>query len=92
MIPGVQDLQVQFGIDNNGDNNADQYVNPEAAALATARIVSARIWIMVVAPDIEVGFTDDRSYVFADRNYGVLGGNRRRLVVSRTIQLRNSTL
>lgn len=92
IIPGIADLQVQFGIDDNGDNNADQYVNPEAAVLATAQIVSARIWLMVVAPDMEVGFEDNREYELANQDYGELGGDRRRLVVSKTIQLRNSFL
>jgi len=92
IIPGVEDLQVQFGLDINGDNNADQYVNPEAAAIAGAQVVSARIWLRVIAPDMEVGFTDNRGYTYANQNYGGLGGNRRRLVISKTIQLRNSTL
>lgn len=92
IIPDVEDLQVQFGVDVDGDNNADQYVNPEAAALATAQIVSARIWLMVVAPDSEVGFEDTREYELANQDYGELGGNQRRLVVSKTIQLRNSFL
>lgn len=96
IVPNVEDLQVQFGIDVNGDNNADQYVNPEAAALASAQIVSARIWLMVVAPDIEVGFQDDKDLRMANQNHGVangvLGGNRRRLVVAKTIQIRNSFL
>ena len=91
VIEGVQDLQVQFGIDTNGDNNADQYVNTDAVP-AGAQIVSARIWIMVVAPDIEVGFVDGTDYAYANAAPGTFNDSRRRLVVSKTIQIRNSTL
>ena len=92
VIPGVEDMQVQFGIDDNNDNSADQYVNPEAAALVSAQIVSARIWLLVVATDAEQGFEDGASYIMANQDHGVLGGNRRRLLVSKTIQIRNSSL
>lgn len=91
VIEGVQDLQVQFGIDTDGDNNADQYVNTDAVP-AGAQIVSARIWIMVVAPDMEVGFVDGTDYAYANAAPGTFSDSRRRLVVSKTIQIRNSTL
>jgi len=91
IIDGVQDLQVQFGIDTNGDNNADQYVNTDAVP-AGAQIVSARIWVMVVAPDVEVGFVDGTNYAYANAAPGTFDDSRRRLVVSKTIQIRNSTL
>lgn len=90
IISGVEDLQVQFGIDRDGDGNSDQYVNPGAAVLATARITSARIWLRVVSEDREVGFTDTTNYAYANATPGVPGDNRRRVLVSKTIQIRNS--
>jgi type IV pilus assembly protein PilW len=91
VIEGVQDLQVQFGIDSDGDNNADQYVNTDAVP-ASAQIVSARIWLLVVAPDMEVGFVDGTDYAYANAAPGTFDDSRRRLLVSKTIQIRNSTL
>ena len=91
VIEGVQDLQIQFGIDTDTDNNADQYVNTDAVP-AGAQIVSARIWLMVVAPDMEVGFADGTDYAYANAAPGTFSDSRRRLVVSKTIQIRNSTL
>ena len=91
IIEGVQDLQVQFGVDTNGDNNADQYVNTNAVP-AGAQIVSARIWLMVAAPDIEAGFVDGTDYAYANAAPGTFSDSRRRLVVSKTIQIRNSTV
>jgi type IV pilus assembly protein PilW len=91
IIQGVEDLQVQFGVDVNGDDNADQYVNTDGVP-AGAQIVSARIWLLVVAPDIEVGFVDGTDYAYANAAPGTFADSRRRLLVSKTIQIRNSTL
>jgi len=89
IIPGVEDLQVQFGVDRNGDGNADQYVNPGSVP-AAARITTARVWLRVVAEDAEVGFTDNTNYSYANTNPGAPGDNRRRVLISKTIQIRNS--
>lgn len=89
IIPGVEDLQVQFGLDVNGDGNADRYVN--AGAVPTnARIASARIWLRVVAEDQEVGYVNPTTYQYANITAFTPADNRRRVVFSKTIQVRNS--
>jgi type IV pilus assembly protein PilW len=90
IIPGVEDLQVQFGADVNNDGNADRYVNPGAAILATARVTAARIWIRVVAEDHEVGYTNPTTYTYANAAAFAPADNRRRVLFSKTIRIRNS--
>lgn len=120
VMPGVEDLQVQFGVDtgdydNNGviDEDLDgngipdgangivtRYVNPNSAILQpppapggiSAQIVTVRIWLRLRAEQPEVGFVDTRNYVYADRNYTPAAAeqNFRRLLVTRTIYLRNA--
>jgi type IV pilus assembly protein PilW len=107
VIPGVEDMQVQFGIDPSGTaGSAQRYVNPSAIPTG-AQIVSVRIWLLVRAENPEVGFTDTRTYAYADRatatgivsdlNAAAAAGRAyrprdgfRRLLVSRTIQIRNA--
>lgn len=89
LLPGVQDLQVQFGVDRDGDGNVDQYVNPGSVP-AGSRIASARIWLLIVADDAEVGFTNATDYSYANASPGVFDDSRRRILVSKTIQIRNS--
>ena len=109
VISGVEDLQVQFGIDPGRDANNDgipddsdanglpdsytgvasQYVNPNAVP-ATAMIVSVRIWLLMRSETPEQGFRDNRSYQYADRAAFTPGDNFRRLLVQRTVQLRNT--
>ena len=110
ILPGVEDLQVQFGVDPTGTSGiATQYINPLAAGAlpVTAQIVSVRIWLLLRADSQEQGFTDTRTYQYADRSLangtttsltaaGAAGkayqpGDKyRRLLVSRTVMIRNA--
>ena len=97
VVSGVEDMQVQFGIDTDADTNADVYVDPQDDPAAYGgTIVSATIWLRVRADEIEVGFTDDGEYEYADLDktdepeLAVPNDNFRRFVVSKTIQIRNT--
>jgi len=89
IIPGVEDLQLQFGVDVNDDANADVFVNPGAVP-AGGVVVAVRVWLRVRAQDIDVAHQDTQSYVYADRNQSAFNDKYRRLVVMQTIQLRNT--
>lgn len=113
VMPGVEDLQVQFGIDtgdydNDGnidpaadvnhdgipesDGRATRYVDPDFPGLDRAQIVSVRVWIRVRAEQPEQGFVDNRRYQYANVDFTPAGAqqNYRRVLLSRTIMLRNS--
>lgn len=110
IIPGIEDMQVQFGVDPTGTSGtATRYVNPEALP-AGAQVVAVRLWLLVRAENPEVGFVDGRVYEYGDRvsedngnctvsNLSASGAATcayrpedgfRRLLVSRTIQIRNA--
>jgi type IV pilus assembly protein PilW len=92
IVPGVEDMQVQFGIDDGPrDGNVDRYVNPGAVP-AGARIASVRIWLLVIAEDIEVGFTNERDWEYANADHGPQNDPRRRMLISKTIQIRNAPI
>jgi len=83
IVPGVEDLQVQYGVDLSGgfgaaNGAASEYLNAGAALTnlltnATppsqfpAQIASVRIWLLVRSDAPEAGFTDDRIYEYGDR-------------------------
>lgn len=91
VIPGIESLQVQFGVDNDDDQNADQYLDPDAVAVPVDRVVSVRIWLLVRAENIEVGFQDNGVREFPPgRVIAAPGDNIRRILVERTLQLRNT--
>jgi type IV pilus assembly protein PilW len=115
ILPGVEDMQVQFGIDPTGTTGiASQYVDAQTAmglsgglAEPTAQVVAVRIWLLLRADTAEMGFVDNNTYQYADRSTGngtvttlttanagkayAPADHYRRLLVSRTIMLRNAT-
>ncbi|MEX1108176.1 MAG: PilW family protein [Dongiaceae bacterium] len=93
IVPGVEDLQVEFGVDQNTDQNADYFVPPGTAMAAGREIVAVRVWLLVRAEQPEFTFTDDRTYSYADRVGAAAytpGDNFRRVLVSKTMALRNT--
>jgi type IV pilus assembly protein PilW len=93
VIAGVQDMQVQFGLDVNGDGTVERYVNPEDAIPAGARIATVQLWLLVVAEEREVGFRDtnrEYKYANADQAGAEFHDDRRRVLLSKTIQIRNA--
>lgn len=98
VAPGVENMQLQFGVDVNGDNAVDRYVNPGDDILVPgtgtfipgARVITARIWLVVRSVDPEIGLNDQRDYEPGDVDLGVPNDNFRRLQVSKTILLRNA--
>jgi type IV pilus assembly protein PilW len=103
LLSGVEDLQVQFGVDTDAlgepeRGSIDRYVNPgdpildptNAAFIPDAEVLAVRIWLRLRAERPENGFTDATNYVYADRNIAAIGDQFRRLVVSKTIYLRNA--
>jgi len=98
VAPGVENIQVQLGIDVDADNTVDRYVNPgdpiydpaAAGFIPGARVLTARVWLVVRGVTPEVGLQDGRDYEPGDVDLGVPNDEFRRLQVSKTILLRNS--
>jgi type IV pilus assembly protein PilW len=98
VAPGVENMQLQFGVDVDADNTVDRYVNPgdpiltpgDPAFLPAAQVITARIWIVVRSIDTEVGIDDQRDYEPGDVDLGVPNDEFRRMIVSKTILLRNT--
>ena len=100
VAPGIENLQIQFGIDVDQDNTVDRYVNPGDAIynpadvgggyIPGARIMTARIWMIVRGVSIEPGVQDANNYQPGDVVLGVPNDSFRRMQVSKTILLRNA--
>jgi type IV pilus assembly protein PilW len=94
---GVDNLQVRYGVDTNGDASIDQYFDAGDANLDSTtewgQVVAAHLWLMTRAECPESGFNHaggaytlgDISYTPADAtNFGY-----RRQLFQSTVQLRN---
>ena len=104
ILPGVEDLQVQLGLDTSlpntpGRGTIDRFVDPGDALLTdpgfsndARQILAVRLWLRVRAERTERGFTDGTTYSYAGRSFGPFNDGYRRAVVSKTIYLRNANL
>jgi prepilin-type N-terminal cleavage/methylation domain-containing protein len=96
IIPGVEDLQVELGVDTDGDTTANFFVPPYDVPL-TASVVAVRIWLRVRSLQPDFTFADDRTYTYSNIDGFTPGAadneNRfRRMLISKTIQLRNTRI
>jgi type IV pilus assembly protein PilW len=115
VMPGIEDLQVQFGLDMGADLDGDgvpddrdgngqpdfytglarRYVSPGNVlvdgnpANGEAVVCAVRVWIRVRADAPEIGYTNNTHYQYANVDF-TPNDNIRRLLVSRTIQIRNT--
>jgi type IV pilus assembly protein PilW len=98
VAPGVENIQLQLGIDVDEDNTVDRYVNPgddvynpaAAGYIPGARVMTARIWLLIRGVTTEFGLQDARNYQPGNANIGQMNDSFRRLQVSKTILLRNA--
>ena len=84
----------------NQDNTVDRYVNPgdpiydpraiDNGYLPGARVMTARIWMIVRGINIEPGIQDNHDFEPGDVDLGVHNDSVRRMQVSKTILLRNA--
>jgi hypothetical protein len=102
----LSELGVDPGEDRNGDDVPDDvandgmpdYVNGQVANWVTpddaivaagAQVVAVRIWVRVRAEEPEAGFVNRRTFKYASVDFKPDDGYRR-VLMSRTIYLRNS--
>lgn len=98
VAPGVENLQLQLGVDVDQDNTVDRYVNPgdpiynpnAVGYIPGARVITARVWLIVRSVGIEAGIRDSNDYKPGDVGLGVQNDSFRRMQVSKTILLRNA--
>jgi type IV pilus assembly protein PilW len=90
---GVEQLQVQYGIDANTDGSIDRYIDapPASDLLAWQRVIAVRFWILLRAECEEPGYINRNSYRLGNIVLVPADGYRRQLY-SATVSLRNRSI
>jgi len=101
LVAGVEQMQVSYGVDYNGDLNADRYdtATNVTTAGAWASVVSARITLLVREETRDTTFTDAATIEVGDTaagggiDYTIPADDRqfRRRVYTTLVQIRNHT-
>ena len=92
ILPGVEDLQVEFGVaraDAGGPRVL--YVAPAVALAPGDRIVAVRLWLRIRSDVTEPGFQDDTALSYANVRFtpSPTEARQRRILIERTVALRN---
>jgi len=99
IITGVENLQVQYGIDRNDDGQVDGYVDFDHPGRTNDNVVAVRLWLLVRGDTDETGqgYQDDDIYQTPDADGFVINPdagdvypqNFRRFAFTKTIMLKN---
>jgi hypothetical protein len=96
VLPGVEDLQVELGVWEPGADGAARihYVAPGTPRAREGRVVAVRLWLRIRADTTEPGFEDNRELNYANVRFAPppLAARQRRILVERTVALRNLAL
>lgn len=86
---GVQDLNIEFGVDTDTDLIANTYLSdPTLAELEQA--VSAKIYLLARSEQPVTGYTNSKTYQLGSVSLGPFNDNFYRQVFTTTVSLRNT--
>jgi len=87
LVEGIENMQIEYGEDTNGDSTPDYYVPAGTAGLNMADVVSIRISLLVRSPDDNLT-AQPVAYTYNGATT-TPADNRLRRVFSSTIAVRN---
>ena len=88
LAQGVEDLQVEVGLDSNGDGNPNVYLpNPTPAQMQNA--VSARVFMLARSTQPDIKYTNEKVYSISNAPVYAPDDNFYRRVFSIVVGLRN---
>ena len=88
LVDGVENLQIEFGVDDDDDFIANYYTAaPTAAEISNA--VSARIYVLVVSVNEIPEYTNDKTYTLGSTTVNAANDGFFRRVFNTTVVLRN---
>jgi type IV pilus assembly protein PilW len=93
VIPDVERMEVQYGLDTNADNAVDEYDNADVinAAGTWSNVISVRIAILVRSAQANSPEVDKKTYTLLDTVVKPFNDHYERSLYTTTVTLRNRT-
>jgi len=85
---GIENLQVEYGIDSNGDGSVDSYISAPTAA-ETETTVSVRVFMLGRTLNDDGGYTNDKTYRLSNATSYTPDDSFRRRVYMTTVSVPN---
>lgn len=85
---GIENLQVEYGIDNNGDGSVDSYLTaPTQEEIETT--VSVRVFLLARTSEVDRGYSNDKTYTLSNATSFAPDDSFRRRVYMTTASVPN---
>jgi len=93
VIPGVEKMEIQYGVDTDGDTVVNTYSNADTVDAASnwSNVVSVRLAILVRSPEANSPDVDKRTYTLLSKDVGPFNDHYERSLFTTTVALRNRT-
>ncbi len=88
LAAGIEDLQIEYGIDANGDGFANLYM-PSPTLLEMQNVVSARVSLLARTTDIDVRYQSEKTFTLSNAQPYTPDDSFHRRVVSMTVGIQN---
>ena len=96
LLPGVEDLQVEIGVAVTSADGGSRmhFVAPDSPRVREGVVMAVRLWLRILADVTESGFNDDRTLTYANVTFtpSPAEAKQRRVVIERTVALRNAQI
>ncbi|MBA3776733.1 MAG: PilW family protein [Betaproteobacteria bacterium] len=96
LVEGVEDIQIEYGFDADGDGNPDRYLDFPDAAIAPAygdwsNVMAARLFVLLRSTDRQPGYLDaTKRFNLGEAGYTpVANDGFRRLLLSSVVRINN---
>lgn len=88
LASGIEDLQIEYGIDTNSDGHPNSYIsNPTLAQMQD--VVTARIFLLARTTDADRRYTNDKTYSISNSGNYTPGDEFHRRVFSTNVAIQN---
>ena len=88
LATGIEDLQIEYGIDTSNDGNPNVYIpDPTIAELQSA--VAARIFVLARTTNIDTRYTNDKTYSISNATDYTPNDSFHRRVISTSVAIQN---
>ena len=88
LAAGIEDMQIEYGIDVNGDGFANLYM-PAPTLADIQNVVSARVALLARTTEIDTRYENDKTYTISNADPYSPDDSFHRRVVSMTVGIQN---
>jgi type IV pilus assembly protein PilW len=98
LVPGIENMQITYGVDDNGDFAVDRYVNAGTADVTDGtvdnwdKVIAVRVGLLGRSATANAPETDTQTYVLNGTTIAAANDKRKRRTLEATVFIRNNSI